>query len=168
MRRFQIDLTVDGASHALEVEPRMTLLDVLRDCCGVPLEDDCAGDCSGACTVILGDAPVRSCLMFAVQAHGETITTAFDESSTLTRALMIAFAETGAVRCGGCVPGFVALAAAALARAPNLDDEAIDTLVAGQVCRCGSAQPIARAIRAARDAIRLSSRATSSAREPAL
>ncbi|WMS40878.1 (2Fe-2S)-binding protein [Acuticoccus sp. MNP-M23] len=157
MRNIQMTLDVNGAEHTIVVEPRTALVDALRDNLGLKgTPAGCEGDCTGACTVLVDNEPIRGCLMFAVQAHGTSVATVEGLSDGVTlNALQEAFVEAGAVQCGYCTPGFLMLASGALARTPDMDDAAIAALVAENMCRCGAYDRIETAIRTARNALKV-------------
>jgi carbon-monoxide dehydrogenase small subunit len=147
----EVVLTVNGRNHAVRVEPRRTLADAIREDCGLTgTHIGCEHGVCGACTVLLDGAPVRSCLMFAVQAAGKPIRTveglaSGDELSVLQRAFM----EHHGLQCGFCTPGFLMLITGVLEREPDIgDDELIDVL-ASNLCRCTGYQNIIKAARAA-------------------
>jgi aerobic carbon-monoxide dehydrogenase small subunit len=149
--RVDVTLTVNGRSHALRLEPRRTLLDAIRDECGLTgTHMGCEHGVCGACTILVDGAPVRSCLMFAVQAEGSTIRTiegmaTGDELHPLQRA----FSEHHGVQCGFCTPGFLMLAVGVLEREPDIgDDELLDAL-SSNLCRCTGYRNIVAAVRAA-------------------
>jgi aerobic carbon-monoxide dehydrogenase small subunit len=146
-----IVLTVNGRDHNVRVEPRRTLADAIREDCGLTgTHIGCEHGVCGACTVLVDGAPVRSCLMFAVQAAGKPIRTveglaSGDELSVLQRAFM----EHHGLQCGFCTPGFLMLVTGVLEREPDIpDDELIDVL-ASNLCRCTGYQNIIKAVRAA-------------------
>src|SRR5690606_3982676 len=120
------------------VDARKTLLDALREDCNLTgAHAGCEHGVCGACTVIVDGAPVRSCLMFAVQARGKTIRTV----EGLARGgelhpMQEAFTQAHALQCGFCTPGFLMLTVAALETEPDMDDEALREVVASNLCRC--------------------------------
>jgi carbon-monoxide dehydrogenase small subunit len=149
-------LKVNGRDHAVRVEPRRTLADAIREDCGLTgTHIGCEHGVCGACTVLVDGAPVRSCLMFAVQAAGKSIRTveglaSGDELSVLQRAFM----EHHGLQCGFCTPGFLMLVTGVLEREPDItDDELIDVL-ASNLCRCTGYQNIIKAVRAAAQELR--------------
>jgi carbon-monoxide dehydrogenase small subunit len=149
-------LRVNGRDHAARVEPRRTLADAIREDCGLTgTHIGCEHGVCGACTVLVDGAPVRSCLMFAVQAAGKPIRTveglaSGDELSVLQRAFM----EHHGLQCGFCTPGFLMLVTGVLEREPGItDDELIDVL-ASNLCRCTGYQNIIKAVRAAAQELR--------------
>ena len=118
----EIALTVNGRDYRLRVEPRRTLLDAIRDDCGLTgTHMGCEHGVCGACTVLLDGDPVRACLIFAVQAEGSAIRTVegLAEGGVL-HALQRAFIEHHALQCGFCTPGFLMLAAGILEREPDI------------------------------------------------
>ena len=149
-----IRVAVNGVEHERTVEARLTLADFLRDVChltGTHL--GCEHGVCGACTVLLDDAAVRSCLIFAVQADGAEVTTVEgmgtpDELSPV----QAAFRDHHGLQCGFCTPGFVVSVTAFLRDNPNPTDEEIRAGLSGNLCRCTGYQGILAAIRAAAEA----------------
>jgi carbon-monoxide dehydrogenase small subunit len=145
-----IVLTVNGRHHHVRVEPRRTLVDAIREDCGqTGTHIGCEHGVCGACTVLVDGAPVRSCLMFAVQATGKAIRTveglaSGDELSVLQRAFM----EHHALQCGFCTPGFLMLVTGVLEREPDIGDEELIDVLASNLCRCTGYQNIVKAVRA--------------------
>ena len=148
-----ITLTVNGEEHALLVEPRRMLADVIRQELGLTgTHVGCQHGICGACTVILDGDPVRSCLTFAVQAQGRALRTVEGlADGDALHPLQEAFMEHHGLQCGYCTPGFLMLAAAVLERNPHLDDAALLDLVSSNLCRCTGYDGILRSIRAAAD-----------------
>ena len=146
-----VALTVNGRRHALRVEPRRTLLDAIREDCGLTgTHMGCEHGVCGACTVLLDGDPVRACLMFAVQVEGRTISTveglAQDgEPHPLQRAFM---AYHG-LQCGFCTPGFLMLAIGVLQRQPDIGEAELTEILSSNLCRCTGYQGILAAVRAA-------------------
>src|SRR5882757_7591500 len=130
-----VDITVqvNGATYTGSVEARETLSDFLRDDLDLTGTNvGCEHGVCGACTVIVDGAPVRACLMFAVQAQGKAIRTVegLADGDALT-ALQRAFIEHHALQCGYCTPGFLMLATAVLEREPDISDaDLLDALSA--------------------------------------
>ena len=144
-------LTVNGRDHAVRVEPRRTLADAIREDCGLTGSHiGCEHGVCGACTVLVDGAPVRACLMFAVQAVGKPIRTveglaSGEELSVLQRAFM----EHHGLQCGFCTPGFLMLVTGVLEREPDIADEELIDVLASNLCRCTGYQNIIKAVRAA-------------------
>lgn len=150
---MNVVLSVNGRDHRIEIEPRRVLSDALREDCGLTgTHVGCEHGVCGACTVIVGGDPVRSCLMFAFQAEGRAIRTVegLADGPTL-HPLQEAFIEHHGLQCGFCTPGFLMLAAAVLERDPAIDDAGVLDLVAANLCRCTGYQGIIAAVRAAAD-----------------
>ena len=144
-----ITLDVNGNSQAVTVEPRWSLAEVLRGPLGlVGTHVGCEHGVCGACTVLVDDQPVRSCLVLAVQVEGARIETveslaAGGELSELQQA----FRRHHGLQCGFCTPGFLMLAASLLRRAdPPSEEELVDVL-ASNLCRCTGYQGILDAVR---------------------
>ncbi|MEV0634739.1 (2Fe-2S)-binding protein [Streptomyces sp. NPDC050619] len=145
-----ISLDVNGEQYDVVTEPRRTLVDVLRHALRLTgTHVGCEHGICGACTVLVDDAPVRACLMFAAQAEGARIRTVESlskgsggELSDLQRA----FSEHHALQCGFCTPGFLMLAEGFLAERPEATKEEIREVVAANLCRCTGYQTIVEAI----------------------
>jgi carbon-monoxide dehydrogenase small subunit len=151
MNKVDITLNINGRDYAVRVEPRKTLVDAIRDDCGqTGTHIGCEHGVCGACTVILDDEAVRSCLMFAVQAEGRSIRTVegLADGGTL-HPLQRAFMEHHGLQCGFCTPGFLMLAANVLERDPDIGDEELIDVLASNLCRCTGYQNIIKAVRAA-------------------
>jgi carbon-monoxide dehydrogenase small subunit len=151
----RISLRVNGSSYAIDVEPRRNLADALREDCGLTgTHVGCEHGVCGACTVLLDGAPVRSCLMFAVQAEGKAVRTveglaeSRDGGETL-HPLQQAFWEHHGLQCGFCTPGFLMLAAGVLEAEPEISDEDLRHALSSNLCRCTGYQNIVKAVRAA-------------------
>ena len=156
MAKTDVTLNINGRDHRISVEARKTLVDAIREDCGLTgTHIGCEHGFCGACTVIVGSEAVRSCLMFAVQANGKPIRTVegLADGKTL-HPLQRAFMAHHGLQCGFCTPGFLMLAARALEKNPEIgDDELIDVL-SSNLCRCTGYQNIVKAVKAARDEMR--------------
>jgi aerobic-type carbon monoxide dehydrogenase small subunit (CoxS/CutS family) len=146
-----LNLKVNGAAHPVTVEPRVTLLDALRnhlDLTGA--KQVCDRGACGACTVLLDGEPVNSCLMLAADAEGHEITTVEGIGTPEKMSpLQAAFVEKDALQCGFCTPGFVVSGTALLAKTPNPTLDQIKAGLAGNLCRCGTYGRIFEAVQAA-------------------
>src|SRR6266446_1499501 len=146
-----ITLNINGHDHAISVEPRRTLVDAIRENCGqTGTHIGCEHGVCGACTVIVGGDPVRSCLMFAAQADGIPIRTveSLANGDTL-HPLQRAFMEHHGLQCGFCTPGFLMLAVGVLEREPDIGDAELIEALSSNLCRCTGYQNIIKAVRAA-------------------
>jgi carbon-monoxide dehydrogenase small subunit len=153
---ISIDLTVNGRRVAVRAEPRRTLADVIREDCGLTgTHLGCEHGICGACTVLLDGEPVRSCLMFAVQADGGDIRTVegLAPNGTL-HPLQKAFMAHHGLQCGFCTPGFLMLAVSALERDPDISDEELLDVLSSNLCRCTGYENIVKAVRAAAQEMR--------------
>lgn len=146
--KIEIVLHVNGCDRAIRVEPRVTLADAIRDECGqTGTHTGCEHGVCGACTVIVDDNAVRSCLMFAVQARGKRIRTVESLSQEgVLHPMQAAFIENHALQCGFCTPGFLMLAVNVLEQNPNITDEEILELLSSNLCRCTGYQNIIKAV----------------------
>ncbi|TVS84193.1 (2Fe-2S)-binding protein [Mycobacterium helveticum] len=153
---MRITLRVNGIDYEIEVPPRRTLADALREECGLTgTHLGCEHGACGACTVLVDGDAVRSCLMFAVQCDGRAVRTveglAAPDGSD--HPLQAAFSAEHALQCGFCTPGFLMLAAGALENDPGIaeDPERLRELLTSNLCRCTGYEAIRRAVvRAAR------------------
>ncbi len=146
--KHQINLTINGDSYDVLVEPRKTLLSVLRDTIGLTgAKESCStGDC-GACTVLLDGKPVTSCLVLAISTNGKEITTIEGLASEgELHPVQKAFVEKGAIQCGYCTPGMVLTAKTLLDENPNPTEEEIRRYLAGNLCRCTGYNKIVDAV----------------------
>lgn len=149
-----IILTINNKAYDLSVEPKVTLLEVLRDqlrLTGTKVGCN-MGDC-GACAVIMDGKPVNACLVLAVQANGRDILTV--EGLADDRELhpiQRAFLEKGAVQCGFCTPGMLLSAKGLLDQNPTPSVEEIKVAISGNLCRCTGYVKIIEAIKSASEA----------------
>jgi aerobic carbon-monoxide dehydrogenase small subunit len=156
--RREITLTINGADHIVTVEPRRTLVDVIRDDCGqTGTHIGCEHGVCGTCTVLLDNEPVRSCLMFAIQARGRSIRTVEGlQKGEKLHPMQEAFVRHHALQCGYCTPGFLMLAVGALEKDPHLDDAQLLDILSSNLCRCTGYENIIKAVRAAADDMKAS------------
>ena len=151
-----IRLTVNGETRDILVEPFASLLDTLRDelrLTGTKKGCD-EGDC-GACTVILDDKSVTSCLVLAISTQGKDIVTI--EGLARGEALhpvQQAFVDHGGVQCGFCTPGLIMEATAYLKEEPNPTEEDVRYAIGGNLCRCTGYVKVVRAILSAAEEMR--------------
>jgi len=135
-----ITLKVNGQARKLNVEPRVTLLDALRnrlDTTGP--KKVCDRATCGACTVLVDGKPAYSCTMLAIEAQGHEITTVEGLGSPdKLNAVQAAFIEHDAQQCGFCTPGFVTAATAFVREHPNATIEQVRAGLGGNLCRCGT------------------------------
>ena len=153
----KISVTVNGKAHQASIEPRMTLLDFLRDEVGLTgTHAGCEHGVCGACTVIHNGAPVRSCLMFAVAADSYEVMTVeglAEEDGTLS-VLQDCFWETHAMQCGYCTSGMLMAGHALLQDNANPLEEDIVEAIGGNLCRCTGYRQIIEAIALAAQKLR--------------
>jgi carbon-monoxide dehydrogenase small subunit len=146
-----ITLNINGRDHSIKTEPRRTLVDAIREDCGqTGTHIGCEHGICGACTVIVNGEPVRSCLMFAVQADGARIRTVEGlAQGDKLHPMQQAFMDHHGLQCGFCTPGFLMLAVSVLEREPNIDDDDLIDVLSSNLCRCTGYQNIIKAVRAA-------------------
>lgn len=156
-KRLNIALKVNGAQVERAVEPRLLLSDFLRDELGLTgTHVGCEHGVCGACTILLDGQPVRSCLMFAVQADGHEVTTveALGTPEDL-HPLQEAFRDAHAVQCGYCTPGVLMTLVPFLQQNPDPTEEQIRDAIAGNLCRCTGYQHIVDAVKLAAGRMRV-------------
>jgi carbon-monoxide dehydrogenase small subunit len=146
-----ITVAVNGTQYERTVEPRLLLSDFLRHDLGLTgTHVGCEHGVCGACTVLFDGVPVRSCLMFAVQANGHEVTTveALGTPDEL-HPLQEAFRETHGVQCGFCTPGILLTLVPFLEENPDPTEHEIRDAIAGNLCRCTGYQHIVDAVKLA-------------------
>lgn len=149
--KHEIELYVNGDLYRMEVEPRDTLLKVLRDKLGLRgTKSGCdMGEC-GACTALIGGNPYNSCLVLAVDAHQKHVLTIEGLAcGSALHPLQEEFIAHGAIQCGFCTPGMLLTAKALLDQNPNPTENEIKAALSGNLCRCTGYVSIIKAIRAA-------------------
>ncbi|WP_328813517.1 (2Fe-2S)-binding protein [Rhodococcus sp. NBC_00297] len=143
-----IELTVNGTEHEVVIEPRRTLVDVLRHNLRLTgTHVGCEHGVCGACTVLIDGKPTRACLTFAAQVENTDIRTveSLSNGDTLSD-LQQAFSAHHGLQCGFCTPGFLMLAEGFLAENPDAKIDEIREVVASNYCRCTGYQTIVEAI----------------------
>jgi carbon-monoxide dehydrogenase small subunit len=145
-----IEVTVNGEKYRRQVEPRMLLVEFIReelDLTGTHI--GCDTSYCGACTVQLNGSPVKSCTVLAVQADGcEVLTVEGLEKDGELHPLQKSFSEHHGLQCGYCTPGMLMSSHALLQQHPDADRKAIRKALAGNVCRCTGYQNIMKAVEA--------------------
>jgi carbon-monoxide dehydrogenase small subunit len=146
-----ITLSINGCGYPLRLEPRCTLLDAIREECGLTgTHMGCEHGVCGACTVLVDGQPIRACLMFAVQAEGVAIRTVEGlATGDALHPVQRAFIAHHGVQCGFCTPGFLMLATGVLEREPDISDDELREVLSSNLCRCTGYQNIVTAVRAA-------------------
>lgn len=151
MQQHTIKVTINGRSIIRAVEPRLLLSDFLRHELGLTgTHVGCEQGVCGACTILFDGAPVRSCLMFAIQTNGHEVQTVESLGTPdKLHPLQEAFHETHGLQCGFCTPGFLLTMAPFLEQNPNPTEEEIRLAMSGNLCRCTGYQHIVEAIKLA-------------------
>jgi len=144
-----ISLKVNGLERSAEVEPRLTLLDLVREQFGLTgAKLGCDIQVCGACTLLLDGKPVSACSFLAVDADGcEVLTVEGLSANGKLHPLQDAFMEFGALQCGYCTSGFILSAKALLDECVQPSEQQIRDYLAGNFCRCGCYQEIVQAIK---------------------
>ena len=148
--KVDLKLKINGRDHAIRVEPRKTLVDAIREDCGqTGTHIGCEHGICGACSVMLDGEPVRSCLMFAVQADGHKVTTVegLTNADGTPGILQDSFCEKHALQCGYCTSGMLIAAHALLQTVKRPTDEQIREAIGGNLCRCTGYQQIVDAVK---------------------
>ena len=154
MNTVSVQIIVNGTLYAKEIEPRMTLVDFLRDELGLTgTHVGCEHGVCGACSILLNDEPIRSCCIFAVQADGMAVTTV--EGLALGRGqlskIQDAFCEKHALQCGYCTPGMLIACHDLIKHTPHPSVEEVREAISGNICRCTGYQQIVDAVLYATD-----------------
>jgi len=154
--KIDVAFIVNGEARTVSVEPRRTLGDALREDCGLTgTHLGCEHGICGACTVLVDDAPVRSCLMFAVQAEGARIRTVEGlADGDKLHPLQQAFWDHHGLQCGFCTPGFLMLAVGVLENQPDIGEAELRGALSSNLCRCTGYQNILKSVLAAAAAMR--------------
>jgi aerobic carbon-monoxide dehydrogenase small subunit len=149
--KIEVSFTANGNLRTIQVEPRRTLADALREECGLTgTHLGCEHGVCGACTVLVDDQPVRSCLMFAVQAEGAGIRTVEGlADGDKLHPLQQAFWDHHGLQCGFCTPGFLMLAVGILEQNPNIAETELREALSSNLCRCTGYQNILKSVLAA-------------------
>ena len=151
MSKVQISSTINGETVEFLCEPQQSLMEILREeLSRMGTKEGCAtGDC-GACSVLLDDRLVCSCLVLGVEAQGKEITTIEGiAGEDGLHPIQQQFLEHAALQCGICTPGFIVATKALLDRIPDPDEETIRYWLAGNLCRCTGYDKIIRAVQGA-------------------
>jgi carbon-monoxide dehydrogenase small subunit len=148
---IEVTFTVNGEKRTIRVEPRRMLADALREDCGLTgTHLGCEHGVCGACTVLFDGRPIRSCLMFAVQAEGVQLRTVegLAQGGNL-HPLQQAFWDHHGLQCGFCTPGFLMLAVGILEQNPDIGEAELRDALSSNLCRCTGYQNIIKAVLAA-------------------
>jgi carbon-monoxide dehydrogenase small subunit len=150
-KKSHVTATVNGESVEFLCEPRQSLLEVLRDTLRLTgAKEGCNNGNCGACTVILNDVPVNSCLVLAVEAEGAAVETVEGMANQgHLHPVQKCFLEGAALQCGVCTPGFLVTAKALLDRNPDPSEHEIRFNLANNLCRCTGYDKIVKAVQAA-------------------
>jgi aerobic carbon-monoxide dehydrogenase small subunit len=148
MSKRRVSIEINGETYEREIEPRLLLSDFIRHEAGLTgTHVGCEHGVCGACTVQMDGEPVRSCIMFAVQAEGHSLRTVENLAAPdgTLHPLQQAFHESHALQCGFCTPGFLMSLEPLLAEARDFDDDEVRAALAGNLCRCTGYQNIVTA-----------------------
>jgi aerobic carbon-monoxide dehydrogenase small subunit len=144
----EIMVTVNGAEHSLEVEPRLLLVHLLREKLGLTgTHVGCDTTSCGACTVLVDGVPIKSCTHFAVQVNGKAVQTVegLAQGGQL-HPIQEGFREEHGLQCGFCTPGMMLVSSVLLAENPSPTEEEIRWAISGNICRCTGYQNIVKAV----------------------
>jgi aerobic carbon-monoxide dehydrogenase small subunit len=151
IEKIRVGFTVNGEPRTIEVEPRRTLADALREDCGLTgTHLGCEHGVCGACTILLDGNPVRSCLMFAVQADGMQLRTVEGlADGDMLHPVQQAFWDNHGLQCGFCTPGFLMLAVGILEQNLDIGEAELREALSSNLCRCTGYQNILKSVLAA-------------------
>jgi len=144
----EITVTVNGAEHSLEVEPRLLLVHLIREKLGLTgTHVGCDTTSCGACTVLVDGVPIKSCTHFAVQVDGREVKTVEGlKQGAELHPIQQGFKEEHGLQCGFCTPGMMLVSAALLEENPDPTEEEIRWALSGNICRCTGYQNIVKAV----------------------
>jgi aerobic carbon-monoxide dehydrogenase small subunit len=145
----EVRLTLNGESRELQATPRWSLADTLRESGLTGTHLGCEHGVCGACTVLVDDMPVRSCLLLGVQAEGCRVETVEGLAGDAAERVRAAFEEKRALQCGFCTPGFVVLTTWLVRFEPEAGEERVREVLSSNLCRCTGYAPILAAALAA-------------------
>jgi carbon-monoxide dehydrogenase small subunit len=147
----EVTVTVNGAQHTHDVEPRVLLVDFIRTRAGLTgTHIGCDTSNCGACTVLVDGTPIKSCTFLAVQADGSSVTTVEGLKSNGTlHPIQAAFKEEHGLQCGFCTPGMMMVGAAFIEENAAPSDDDVRWAISGNICRCTGYMNIVKAIRTA-------------------
>lgn len=154
---MKVVVTVNGARHERDVEPRLLLSDFVRHELGLTgTHVGCEHGVCGACTILIDGVPARACLMFAVQANGRAVETVEGLAPAPGRLgpLQEAFRDAHGLQCGYCTPGILMTMKAFLAEHPDPSEAEIREALSGNLCRCTGYQHIVDAVKLAAERTR--------------
>jgi aerobic carbon-monoxide dehydrogenase small subunit len=147
---MEVTMSVNGAAHTVDVEPRILLVHVIREELGMTgTHIGCDTTSCGVCTVLIDGTPVKSCTVFGVQADGREITTVEGLGAGGLSPMQEAFKEEHGLQCGFCTPGMMLVGTALLEENPDPSEEDVRWAISGNICRCTGYMNIVKAIRAA-------------------
>ena len=146
---MQVSVRINGQQQTADVEPRLLLVDFIRDQLRLTgTHVGCDTSSCGACTVLLDGEPVKSCTMLAVQADGRELTTVEGlASGAELHPVQVGFHEEHGLQCGFCTPGMMLVGAALLEQNPDPSEEEIRWAISGNICRCTGYVNIVKSIR---------------------
>jgi len=148
-------LRINGRDHALEIEPRVTLLDALRERLGLTgTKKGCDQGQCGACTVHVDGHRVLACLTLAAQVEGSAVTTIEGLSDGELHPVQQAFLDQDAFQCGYCTPGQIMSAVSCIREGHTGSDGEIREYMSGNLCRCGAYPNIVKAVKQAAESVR--------------
>jgi carbon-monoxide dehydrogenase small subunit len=150
-RLHTVEVTINGEQRSEAVEARLLLVHFIRETLGLTgTHIGCDTTSCGACTVLVDGVPLKSCTLFAVQAHGSEITTVegLVQGGAL-HPIQEAFSAQHGLQCGFCTPGMMLTSVALLAENPSPTDEDVRFAISGQICRCTGYQNIVKAVQSA-------------------
>jgi carbon-monoxide dehydrogenase small subunit len=143
----EIAVTVNGAEHSLEVEPRLLLVHLLREKLGLTgTHVGCDTTSCGACTVLVDGVPIKSCTHFAVQVDGREVKTVEGLKGAELHPIQVGFKEEHGLQCGFCTPAMMLVTSVLLEENPDPTEEEIRWAISGNICRCTGYQNIVKAV----------------------
>jgi carbon-monoxide dehydrogenase small subunit len=153
---MEITVTVNGKQHTADVEPRMLLVNFVRDELNLTgTHIGCDTTSCGVCTILVDGTPVKSCTMLAVQANGRSVKTVEGLANGHPHPLQEAFKENHGLQCGYCTPSMMLVSSALLEQNPDPTEEEIRWALSGNLCRCTGYMNIVKSVKWAANKIQL-------------
>jgi carbon-monoxide dehydrogenase small subunit len=146
--KVNVELNINGIDYDLAIDSDETLLNVVRKQLGLTgSKEGCGNGECGACTMLVDDVPVRTCMVLAVESTGQRIETIEGLAEDRLNLIQQSFVDAGAVQCGFCIPGFIMAVEGLLRRTTSPSDQEIQEALSGHLCRCTGYENIFKAVR---------------------
>lgn len=147
-QKMSVILNINGIDYDLNIDSDETLLNVVRKTIGLTgAKEGCGNGECGACTMLIDDVPVRTCMLLAIECTGQRIETIEGLAKGRLNIIQQSFVDAGAVQCGFCIPGFIMAVEGLLRRTKNPSDLEVKEALSGHLCRCTGYENIFKAVK---------------------